>query len=135
MFTRKYPTTRIASLVLIAGAAWLVTGAMSEAANPLGLLPSPKHLEVGGGGDMPITAQSRIVVADPKLKPSAEILSEEILLATRLKLAPVEGEVRPGDIVLKLNPQLRADADILRWETATARSMRVTPSNPGTWKN
>ncbi|MCY2923869.1 MAG: hypothetical protein NT031_00240, partial [Planctomycetota bacterium] len=77
----------------------------------LKLLPTPKSIQLAGG-DMPLTEASRIVATDSKLKPLAEILSGEVLLVTGLRLAPVEGEGRPGDIVLKINPALRADADI-----------------------
>jgi len=91
--------------------------------NPLHLLPTPKVLKVEAGS-LPLTAQSRIVAADPKLKPLAEILSEEILLVTKLKLAPAEGEPKPGDIVLKLNPQLRADADILTVQNREVKKVR-----------
>ena len=83
-----------------------------HATNPLNLLPTPKELKVEGG-QLPLTAETRIVAADPKLKPLAEILSDEILLVTKLKLPVAEGEAKVGDIVLKLNPQLKAGADIL----------------------
>ncbi len=92
----------------------------ANAGNPLNLLPTPKVLKIEGG-HIPLTAENRIVATDPKLKPLADILSDEILLITKLKLAVVEGEaktgpsteLRAGDIVLKINPELRADADIL----------------------
>jgi hexosaminidase len=100
----------------------------AHAGNPLNLLPTPKVLKVEGG-TMPLTAESRIVATDPKLKPLADILSDEILLVTKLRLAVAEEgpkaglprrssdapEVgaKPGDIVLKIDPKLQADADIL----------------------
>jgi len=80
--------------------------------NPLKLLPTPKVLKVDGG-QMPLTAQSRIVAADPKLKPLAEILADEILLVARFKPAVVEAAPQAGDIVLTINPKLQADAEIL----------------------
>jgi len=85
--------------------------ASASADNPLKLLPTPKVLKVDGG-QMPLTADSRIVATDPKLKPLADILANEILLVTRHKPAVVAGEARAGDIVLTINPALRADADI-----------------------
>ncbi|MEI7836482.1 MAG: hypothetical protein WCK05_08720, partial [Planctomycetota bacterium] len=45
----------------------------------LKLLPTPKSIQVTGG-QMLLTAASRIVATDPKLKGLAEILSGEILL-------------------------------------------------------
>lgn len=83
-----------------------------QAANSLNIVPTPKSLKVDGG-EMPLTAQSRIVATDPGLKPLAEIFSREILAITTIKLQPVEGEPKTGDIVLKINPQLRADNDII----------------------
>jgi len=78
----------------------------------LNLLPTPKSIQLTGG-EMPLTAAGRIVATDPKLKPLAEVFSRELLAITTIKLEPVEGEPKAGDIVLKINPQLRADADIL----------------------
>jgi len=86
--------------------------ASADADNPLKLLPTPKVLKVDGGA-MPLTAEARIVATDPKLKPLADILADEILLVTKLRPAVVAGEGKAGDIVLKINPRLQADADIL----------------------
>jgi len=84
----------------------------ANAGNPLNLLPTPKVLKIEGG-HIPLTGESRIVATDPKLKPLADILSNEILLVTKRKPAVVEGDPKPGDIVLTINPKLQADADIL----------------------
>jgi hexosaminidase len=83
-----------------------------QAANTLNLVPTPKTWEATGG-DMPLTAGSRIVYTDASLKPLAEIFSRELLAITTIKLQPVEGEPKAGDIVLKINPKLRADNDII----------------------
>ena len=83
-----------------------------QAANSLNIVPTPKSVKVLGG-EMPLTAQSRIVFTDPSLKPLAEIFSREILAITTIKLQPAEGEPKAGDIVLKINPKLRADNDII----------------------
>lgn len=77
----------------------------------LDLLPTPQSITLAGG-EMPLTAGSRIVAADPGLEPLAAIVSDEILTITGLKLAPARGEGKPGDIVLKLDARIRADADI-----------------------
>ncbi|MCY2930675.1 MAG: family 20 glycosylhydrolase [Planctomycetota bacterium] len=87
-------------------------GVSVNAGNPLNLLPTPKVLKVDGGA-MPLTADSRLVATEAKLKPLADILADEILLVTKLRPAVVEGEGKAGDIVLIINPKLQADADIL----------------------
>ncbi|MCY2929398.1 MAG: family 20 glycosylhydrolase [Planctomycetota bacterium] len=95
----------LAALVLSLACGW------ANADNRLKLLPTPKVLKIDGGA-MPLTVESRIVATDPKLKPLADILAEEILLVTKTKPAVVAGEAKAGDIVLTINPALRADADI-----------------------
>ncbi len=86
--------------------------ARSNAAEKLNLIPTPKVVKQGEG-EMPLTAEGRIVYTDAKLKPLAGIFSREILAITAIKLQPVEGEPKAGDIVLKINPKLRADNDIV----------------------
>ena len=105
---------KLKTFAVTAALAWTVCASALNlhAANPLNLLPTPKQLKVEGG-QIPLTAESRIVSADPKLKPLAQILSDEILLVTKLKLAVAEGEPKAGDIVLKIDPKIKADADIL----------------------
>ena len=86
-----------------------------QAANTLNIVPTPKTWEALGG-TMPVTAQSRIVYTDASLKPLAEIFSRELLAITTIKLQPVDGsttEPKAGDIVLKINPALRADNEII----------------------
>ena len=78
----------------------------------LKLLPTPKVIKVAGG-EMPLTAESRIVATNPKLMPLAKILSGELLAMTQIRMEPIEGEPKAGDIVLTINPKLQADADIL----------------------
>ena len=90
----------------------LSTCRTTYAGNTLGLLPTPKAWRADGG-EMPLTSKSRIIVTDPSLQPLADILSDEIWMITQLKLATAKGEARPGDIVLKIDPMLRAEADIL----------------------
>jgi hexosaminidase len=104
------------------------------------LLPTPKWVKAEGG-EMPLTAKSRIVATDPSLEPLAAILSDEILLVTKLRLAVAEEgpkaglprrssdapEVgtKPGDIVLKIDPSLRADADIVAVQKKDGRQQVV----------
>ncbi len=88
------------------------------------LLPTPKSI-TADGGEMALTAKSRIVAADPSLEPLAAILSDEILLVTNMKLAPAKGEAKPGDIVLKLDPTIRADAEIVAVQTKDGKPQVV----------
>ena len=87
-------------------------GAKTTAAEDTRFLPTPKSVRMTGG-EMLLTPASRIVATDPSLAPLASILSDEIRMITDLKLAPGKGAGRPGDIVLKIDPKLRADADIV----------------------
>jgi hypothetical protein len=73
---------------------------------------------------MPLTAQGRIVATDPKLKPLAVIFSGEILAMTQIRMEPAKGEGKAGDIVLKINPQLRADQDILTVQNREVKKVR-----------
>ncbi|MCY2928703.1 MAG: SUMF1/EgtB/PvdO family nonheme iron enzyme [Planctomycetota bacterium] len=54
------------------------------------LLPTPKTISLAGG-EMPLTAQGRIVATDASLEPLAAILSDEIWLMANVKLAPAKG--------------------------------------------
>jgi len=89
----------------------------------LKLLPTPNSVKVAGG-EMPLTAKTRIVAADPKLRPLAEIFARELLTMTQIRMDAVEGEGKAGDIVLKINPQLRADLDILTVQNREVKKVR-----------
>ena len=103
---------RLAAVVL-GLAVWFARGsAAAENVERPKLVPTPKSV-TAEQGSMPLTAKSRIVAADASLKPLASILSGEIRVIMGLNLETAEGEGRPGDIVLKINPQIRADEDIL----------------------
>jgi len=78
----------------------------------LNLIPWPKALEVKPG-QMPLTAASRIVSANPGIKPLADILAGEIHLLTGLQLTVTDGPARAGDIVLKIEQSIKADEPIL----------------------
>ena len=76
------------------------------------LIPTPKSITMGTGY-MRLSARSRIVVTDTLLEAHAAALQQELWMLTNWKLACVTAGPMPGDIVLKINPRLRADADIL----------------------
>ncbi|MCY2927065.1 MAG: hypothetical protein NT031_16855, partial [Planctomycetota bacterium] len=101
-----------ALMISVALAVVCTAAAPARAGCPLKLLPTPKSIKVSGG-EMPLTPQSRIVVLDAKLKPIAEIFSRELLAMTAIKLEVADaGPGKPGDIVLNINPAIRADQDI-----------------------
>ncbi|MEI6218342.1 MAG: family 20 glycosylhydrolase, partial [bacterium] len=105
---------RRAGLIARAGAMLLcvcLVDTSSNAAEKLNFLPTPKIVKVLDG-EMKLTAATRIVVADPKLSPIAHIFSRELLALTTIKMEVAQGEPRAGDIVLKINPNIRADNDI-----------------------
>ncbi len=117
------PHKRLTAVALILAVVFCSATTNARGGNPLNLLPTPKSLKVEGER-MPLTAEGRIVATDPTLKPLAEILSREILVLTKFRLAPAEGEAKAGDIVLKINPQLRADADILTVQNREVKKVR-----------
>src|SRR5437762_2200069 len=78
----------------------------------LHLIPWPKSLQKSDG-HLRLTAASRIVAGDESLKPLAEVLANEIQTLTGLTLKTATGDIRAGDIFLKLNPALKADEQIL----------------------
>jgi hypothetical protein len=107
-FLRLLPVAMFSSMAPCA----LAAGDPADTYPGLNLIPWPKVIEVRAGF-MKLTAASRIVPADPGLKPLADILAAEITLLTGLKPAVAAGPVRSGDIVLKLNKDLKAGEQIL----------------------
>jgi hexosaminidase len=92
-----------------------LTSAVTDPADThpdLHLIPWPKSLK-REAGNLLLTPESRIVFAPAALKPLAEILAEEITTLTGMTLPVVAGTGRPGDIVLQIDPTLRADEPIL----------------------
>ncbi len=118
-----------AMVVVLGLASWLCVNPAQGA--DLKLLPTPKSVKVEGG-EMPLTAATRIVATDPKLMPLARIFSGELLTMTQIRMEPVEGpstgsgqgEPKAGDIVLKINPQLRADNEILTVQNREVKKVR-----------
>jgi hexosaminidase len=91
----------------------LVTAAEVTPANSqLKLLPWPKSVNLASG-EVRLGAQSRIVAANPELKPLAEILREELRLVAGLDLKTAGAPPRRDDIVLSIDKQLKAGEDML----------------------
>ncbi|MCY2931061.1 MAG: family 20 glycosylhydrolase, partial [Planctomycetota bacterium] len=88
----------------------LVTLAVGAGAKAdLNLVPWPKSVQTTGGS-MELTAKSRIVATEASLAPLATVLAEEILQTTGRPVAPAQAQPAAGDIVLKLDPQLKGEA-------------------------
>ena len=107
----RSPLTAIVILVGIGGPATAANDP-ADTHPELHLIPWPKSLRAAAG-HMPIAAESRVVATVDILQPLAEILSDEIAKLTGLKLKIASGQGRAGDIVLKINPSLKADEQIL----------------------
>jgi hexosaminidase len=103
-----------AALLFALGAgepAWAATDP-ADTHPDLHLIPWPKSLH-RGDGHLRLTAESRVVATDNRLKPLTDVLADDIALVTGLRLQVVDGPARAGDIVLQLDPLLRADEPIL----------------------
>ncbi len=95
-----------------------VPGVAAAATDPadthpeLHLIPWPKTLQMGAG-HMQLAAESRIVAGAEQLQPLAQVLAGEIALLTGLKLEVTTGPGRAGDIVLRVDKEVRAGEKIL----------------------
>jgi N-acetyl-beta-hexosaminidase len=78
----------------------------------LHLIPWPKSLQPGEG-HLPVTAETRVVAGEDSLRPLADVLAEEIALLTGLKLKVVAGSARDGDVVLRIDKDVRAGERLL----------------------
>jgi hypothetical protein len=87
-------------------------GDPAETHPELHLIPWPKSLEAGNG-QLQLSAETRIVAEEQRLQPLARVLALELRTLTGLDLFVAKAAPRPGDIVLRLDPQLRAGEPIL----------------------
>lgn len=79
----------------------------------LHLIPWPKSVAVREGF-LQLSAETRIVAEDERLLPLAKVLAAELEPLTDLKLLAIAADRgRAGDIVLRIDSQLRADQPIL----------------------
>ena len=101
------------NIVAACGIACVLTCFNAVAAVPRPpILPTPKTISMGEGY-MPLTAQSRIVTTDPRLDAHAAALKEELWCLTNWKLEIVKADPKPGDIVLRINPAIKAGEPVL----------------------
>ncbi|MCY2932368.1 MAG: family 20 glycosylhydrolase, partial [Planctomycetota bacterium] len=98
---------QLVSLCVATLTCW-ATAALSPAAD-LNLVPWPQSVEPKSGS-LELTAKNRIVATEASLAPLATVLSEEIRQTTGRSLAAAQGAAAAGDIVLKLDPQLKGEA-------------------------
>ncbi|MCY2926439.1 MAG: family 20 glycosylhydrolase, partial [Planctomycetota bacterium] len=75
----------------------------------LSLIPQPRLVKLAEGA-MPLTSAGRIVAGKGKLGPLAAVLSDEIYLASGVRLPVGSGPARAGDIVLELCDRLDEEA-------------------------
>lgn len=73
------------------------------------LVPLPKTIRTAQG-TLTLTTKSRIVAAVQTLAPLAQVLSDEILTVTGVRLAAAEGAGDRGDVVLRIAPALKDEA-------------------------
>ncbi len=107
--SRRWLRRAMLCAVVATAAAWSAAaeGFDAQATAPR-LVPWPKAVQSPGEG-LNLGATSRIVCAEAALAPLARLLSDEIHKATAVTLPVDAGRVRPGDIELKLDPQLRGE--------------------------
>jgi hexosaminidase len=106
----QYLAVLFAAIVAISSS--IAAAAVPTKDSGLNLLPWPHVIDLADG-PLTLTAKTRIVATDPALLPLAKIVSEELRDITGVTFASVEGSAAAGDIELKIDPALRADADIL----------------------
>jgi hexosaminidase len=94
--------------VFLAAATVSPRQAYAEAEAPAGLVPWPQSLKINGG-DVKMTAASRMVFAGAALAPLARVLGDEIYLATAVRLKAAPGSGGAGDIVLAVDPQMKGE--------------------------
>ena len=86
-----------------------VVAATALQATELSLIPWPKSVKLNGG-TITLTSASKIIVTNGKLAPLTGVLSDEIYLASGLRLIAAQDAVKAGDIALELSESLKGEA-------------------------
>lgn len=106
-------------------ALWLLGVLPSYAEEPPALVPWPQSVEIRSG-TLPLGPLSRIVVADEELRPLAQVMSEEIDLATGLVLDAATSEPKPGDI----RCEWTSEGGAMGKDLLAARVLTTLPATP-----
>src|SRR5262249_2026263 len=102
--------------LLVSASVFLVAVGVAAAAGPP---DPPPHLHPSPSAVQPPTAplglaaETRVVAAEDQLRPLAEVLAGEIAPLTGLKLQVATGPGRAGDVVLRIDKDIRAGEEIL----------------------
>lgn len=96
------------------------------------LVPWPKQVQMGAGV-LKLGQASRIVAQSDSLAPLAKVLSDDIYLATGVRLAAGSGPANAGDIALSLDPALKgANHVVAITDRVTIRAGNYTGGAMGT---
>jgi hexosaminidase len=95
-----------ATILFLAAALAYLLHPQALAAETLNLIPLPKVLDLQLGR-LELTSKTRVVAAEARLRPLAEVLSGEIYRVSGLRLSAVEAPAASGDIALRIDPGLR----------------------------
>ena len=79
-----------------------------ERSTELDFVPWPASVEIESG-TLALNDESRIIAADPRLRPLASVLSEEVFLLTGRRLEAAAGSPRAGDVILEINHRHKAE--------------------------
>jgi hexosaminidase len=115
----------VALVVLVFSPAAVRPAGAADPPGGLNLIPWPKSMHVGKDR-LPLDRNSAIIAGSAELRPLARILADEVLLATGVRLEAAERPERAGDLVLKINPDLKAGKEIL-----TVRNREIVRTTAG----
>ena len=105
---------------------------LAQNSKTLSLVPWPKQVLMGAG-TVKLSDTSRIVAQSDDLAPLAKVLSDDIYLATGVRLTAASGQAGAGDIALSLDPALKgANHAMVVTDRVTIRGGSYTGTAMGT---
>lgn len=108
------------AVFLLAGSGLVMSASAQR--SQLSIIPWPQSV-IFTNSTMDIFPTSRIVVKDPKLMPLAEIFCDEVSAVIRLRLPVVTDAPKAGDLVLTLDPSVKAGGyELVAGDTAELRA-------------
>ena len=120
---------RIEKTAALSAAVLLILAASASASTPeVNLVPWPQALTLTGG-DMALTARSRVVYSEASLLPLAEVLADEIEAVTRLDVKVASDAPSAGDISLKLTSDPRTSGEAYRVNVAANATVEAANYN------